>query len=146
MSAPRPTAGAPGAATDAPPYARLYKPKIRLLWWLSRRTYTLFVLRELSSVFVAWSVVYLLLLVRAVGRGPAEYQRFLDWSANPGVIVLNVVTLAFVLYHAVTFVNLTPQAMVLKVRGRRVPGRLLAGSIYLSWLLVSAFLVWLVVG
>jgi fumarate reductase subunit C len=125
--------------------ARLHKPRIRVLWWLSRRSYTLFVLRELSSVFVAWTVVYLLLLVRAVGRGPADYQRFLDWSANPWLVALNVVSLAFVLYHAITFVNLTPQAMVVRLRGHRVPGRLLAGSLYLTWLLVSAFLVWLVV-
>jgi fumarate reductase subunit C len=131
---------------SSPPYTRLYKPKVRLLWWLSRRSYTLFVLRELSSVFVAWSVVYLLLLVRAVGRGPTEYQRFLDWSTSPWLVALNVVSLAFVLYHAVTFVNLTPQAMVVRLRGRRVPPRLLAGSIYLTWLLVSVFLAWLVVG
>ena len=127
-------------------YARLYKPRFRLFWWLSRRSYTLFVLRELSSVFVAWSVVYLLLLVRAVARGPAQYSGFLDWSASPWLVALNVLSLAFVLYHAVTFVNLTPQAMVVKLRNRRVPPRLLAGSIYLTWLLVSALLVWLVVG
>lgn len=131
---------------SSPLYARLYKPKVRLLWWLSRRSYTLFVLRELSSVFVAWTVVYLLLLVRAVSGGTSEYQRFLDWSASPWLIALNVVSLAFVLYHAVTFVNLTPMAMVVKLRGRRVPPRLLTGSIYLTWLVVSAFLAWLVVG
>ena len=125
--------------------ARLYKPRVRLLWWLSRRSYTLFVLRELSSVFVAWTVVYLLLLVRAVVRGPATYQRFLDWSASPWLIAANLVALAFLLYHAITFINLTPQAMVVKVRDRRVPPRPLAGSIYLTWLLVSAFLLWLVV-
>ena len=72
--------------------ARLYKPRVRPLWWLSRRTYTLFVLRELSSAFVAWTVVYLLLLVRAVFRGPVAYQRFLDWSASPWLIALNLVT------------------------------------------------------
>jgi fumarate reductase subunit C len=131
---------------SSPPYTRLYKPKVRLLWWLSRRSYTLFVLRELSSVFVAWTVVYLLLLVRAVVGGAGPYQRFLDWSASPWLVALNAVALAFVLYHAVTFVNLTPQAMVVKLRHRRVPPRLLAGSIYLTWLLVSAFLLWLVVG
>jgi len=62
------------------------------------------------------------------------------------LVVLNVVSLAFVLYHAVTFVNLTPQAMVVRLRGRRVPPRLLVGSIYLVWLLVSVFVAWLVVG
>jgi fumarate reductase subunit C len=126
--------------------ARLYKPKVRLLWWLSRRSYALFVLRELSSVFVAWTVVFLLVLVRAASRGPAEYQRFLHWAASPWLVVLNAVALAFVLLHAITFVNLTPQAMVVRVRGRRVPGRLLAGSLYLTLLLVSGFLAWLVVG
>jgi fumarate reductase subunit C len=125
--------------------ARLYRPRVRLLWWLSRRSYAMFVLRELSSVFVAWTVVYLLLLVHAVSSGPAQYQRFLDRSANPWLVALNVISLAFVLLHAVTFVNLTPQAMVVRLRGRRVPGPLLAGSLYLTWLLVSVFLVWLVV-
>jgi succinate dehydrogenase subunit C len=122
--------------------ARLYKPRTPLLWWLRRWTYTAFVLRELSSVFVAWTVAYLLLLVRAVSLGPEAYHRFLDRSANPWLVALNVVALAFLLYHAVTFINLTPQAMVV----RRVPPRLLAGSLYLVWLLVSAVLAWLVVG
>lgn len=127
-------------------FARLYKPRIPLLWWLRRRSYTAFVLRELSSAFVAWFVVFLLLMVRAVASGPAEYERFLDQAASPWLVAVNVVALAFVLYHAVTFVNLTPQAMVVKVRGRRVPARLLAGSIYLAWFVVSALLAWLVVG
>jgi fumarate reductase subunit C len=126
--------------------ARLYKPRTPLLWWLRRWTYTAFVLRELSSVFVAWTVVYLLLLVRAVSRGPDAYHRFLDWSASPWLVALNAVALAFLLYHAVTFINLTPQAMVVSLGPRRVPPRLLAGSLYLGWLLVSAVLVWLVVG
>ena len=130
---------------SVPPLVRLYRRRTPLFWWLSRRTYTMFVLRELSSVFVAWTVVYLLLLVRAVDRGPVAYQHFLDWSASWWLVALNVVALAFVLYHAVTFVNLTPQAMVVKLRGRRVPPRLLAGSMYLAWLAVSAFLIWLVV-
>ncbi len=125
--------------------ARLYRPRIRLLWWLSRRSYTMFVLRELSSVFVGWTVVYLLLLIRAVGRGPEPYQRFLDWSASPWLVTLNVVTLAFLLLHTVTFINLTPQAMVVRLRGRRVPGPLLAGSLYLALVVVSAVLAWLVV-
>jgi hypothetical protein len=36
------------------------------LWWGRRRSYALFVMRELSSVFVAWFVVYLLLLVGVI--------------------------------------------------------------------------------
>ena len=90
--------------------------------------------------------MYLLLLIKAVADGPVAYQGFLHWSASPWAIALNVVTAAFLLYHTVTFINLTPQAMVVQVRGRRVPPRLLLGPLYLAWLVVSAVLVWLVVG
>ena len=50
-------------------------------WWLRKRTYFVFVMRELSSLFVAWYVLFLLLLVRAVDRGDAAYADFLDWAA-----------------------------------------------------------------
>ncbi|HZN73185.1 MAG TPA: hypothetical protein VFC00_16080 [Micromonosporaceae bacterium] len=127
-------------------FARLYKPRMSVFWWMSRPTYLMFVLRELSSVFVAWFIVYLLLFARAVGQGPEQYQRFLDWAASPWLIALNIVAFLFVVYHAITFANLTPQAMVVKLRGRTVPGPLMAASVYVGWLVVSAILAWLVVG
>src|SRR5918999_1220476 len=97
-------------------------------WWLQRRAYVAFVAREISSVFIAWSVVLLLMLVRAVGQGEDSYRQFLAWAATPAVLLLNVVSLAFVLFHAVTWFNLAPSALVVRVRGRRVPGALIAAS------------------
>src|SRR5262249_61247232 len=99
---------------------RWYRRRMSVFWWVSRRSYLIFVLRELSSVFVAWSVVFLLLLVRAVSQGGPEYQRFVDWSSAPWMLALNVVALAFVVFHAITWFNLAPQAMAVRVRGRRV--------------------------
>jgi fumarate reductase subunit C len=117
-----------------------------ILWWLRRRSYLLFVAREVSSVFVAWFVVYLLLLVRAVGQGEDSYRRFLDWSANPFVLTLNVVTLLFVVLHAVTWFNLAPKAMVVKVRGRRLPPAFVAAAHFGAWAVVSAVVAWIVLG
>ena len=130
----------------SPLEARYYRRRVPLLWWARRRSYTIFMLRELSSVFVALFVVELLLLVRAASRGAAAYQGFLDALANPAVIVVNVVALAFVLLHAVTFVNLTPRAMVVRIRGRTVPARAVLVGVYVGWLVVTAYLIWLVVG
>jgi fumarate reductase subunit C len=124
----------------------LYQPKVSRLWWLRRRSYTLFVLRELSSLFVGWFVVFLLLLIRAVGQGEADYQRFLDWAANPLVLLLNLVALAFVTLHAVTWFNLAPKAMVVKVRGQRVPPRMIAMSQFGGWAFVSLVLAVVLVG
>ena len=74
---------------------RLYRPRISTWWWTRKRTYLVFVMRELSSIFIAWLVLYLVLLVYAVGRGEAAYRSFLDWASSPWVIALNVVGLAF---------------------------------------------------
>jgi fumarate reductase subunit C len=124
---------------------RAYHPEMSRLWWLRRRSYVFFVLRELSSIFVAWSVVFLLLLVRALAQGGADYAAFLDWAANPGVVALNVVTLAFLVLHSVTWFNLTPAATVVKLRGRRVPPVAIAGGAYAAWAVVTVLVVVLVV-
>lgn len=141
-------------STESDLQVRLYRQPVPRFWWLRRRSYLLFVLRELSSLFVAWFVAYLLVLVYTVGDGESSYQRFLDWSANPFVIALNVVALGFVLLHAVTFFQAAPQTTVVRLRGRmvpaaqrgrRVPATLLAAPIFAGWVVVSAFLIWLVV-
>jgi fumarate reductase subunit C len=130
-----------------PPYTdyhpRWYRAHVSTWWWLGRPSYVAFILRELSSVFVAWSVVFLLLLVRAVGKGSSSYAEFLGWADTPWVVVLNVVTLAFVVYHAVTWFQLTPAAMVVRLRGRRLPGVAIAASAYAGWVVVSVFVAWL---
>ncbi len=127
-------------------HPRWYRRRISTYWWLKRRSYLAFILRELSSIFVAWFVVYLLLLVRAVGRGDESYQQFLSWSGSAGILLLNVVTLFFVVFHAITWFNLAPQAMVVRVRGKRVPGILIAGLNYAAWAVVSALLAWIILG
>jgi fumarate reductase subunit C len=148
-----------------------YRQPVSRLWWLKKRTYFLFVMRELSSIFVAWFAVFLMIMVFAIGRGEASYQKFLNWASSPIVIVINIVALAFLVLHTVTWFALTPQAMVVRsplgsrqvpamkevrVAGRFVPaatvirvgGRVPAGMVvasqYLGLIVVSAFIAWLV--
>ncbi|TCO44605.1 fumarate reductase subunit C [Kribbella antiqua] len=123
---------------------RSYRRPIALFWWLSRRSYLLFVLRELSAVFVAWFVVYLLLLVNAIGDGAPSYARFVDWSGSSWVLVLNLIALAFVLLHVVTWFGLAPRAMVVRLRGHRIPPPQIVAAHYLAWLLLSAIVAWVV--
>jgi fumarate reductase subunit C len=125
-------------------HPRWYRRPMSTLWWLERRSYLVFILRELSSVFVAWFVVFLLLLVRAVGRGEAAYDDFLDQAASPGLVVLNLVGFAFLVLHTVTWFMLTPKAMVVSVRGRRVPAAAILAGQYAGLAVVSAFIYWLV--
>jgi fumarate reductase subunit C len=112
-------------------------------WWLERWPYTKFILRELSSVFVAWSVIVILVQIRAVGSGPADYAEFQEWLRNPFVVALNAISFAFVVFHAITWFNLAPTAMAIRAGGRRVPDALIAGPNYVAWLVISAAVAWL---
>ena len=82
-------------------------------WWLRRASYFAFILRELSSIFVGWFAVYLLLLVRAVSQEHPATRR--SWIGRPaggaGVELREPV----VQYHAITWFNLAPKAMVVRV-------------------------------
>jgi fumarate reductase subunit C len=129
-----------------PYHPRWLRPRVSTYWWLRRGSYFVFILRELSSLFVAWSVVYLLSLIRAVGSGEATYLAFLEWASHPVVLALNVITLFFLVFHTITWFNLAPQAMVVKVGKARVPGLLIAGSNYAAWVVLSAGLAWVILG
>jgi fumarate reductase subunit C len=130
------------SATDFQP--RWYRRRPSTFWFAERRSYRLFVLRELSSLFVAWFVVFLLLLVRAIGAGPLAYREFAAWSAQPWVLALNIVAWLFVLLHAVTWFAVAPDAIALRVRGLRVPRHRIIIAHYAVWALVSAFMAWLI--
>ena len=132
------------AYTDYHP--RWLRSRPSTYWWLGRPAYVSFITRELSSIFIAWFVVYLLLLVRAVARGDADYQQFLAWSRHPAVLALNVVTLFFVVFHAVTWFNLAPKAMVVHLGGKRLPPWVISVSNYGAWVVATAFVAWLLLG
>ena len=125
---------------------RVLPPHISTLWWLERGTYFTFILREMSCVFVAWFVAYLLLLVRAVGQGDAAYEQLLAWSATTPILLLNIVSLLFVIFHTVTFFDAAPQAMVVKVGPIPVPGSLVLAGHYAGWVAASAVVCWLLLG
>lgn len=121
-----------------PYHPRWYRRRVSVWWWLESRSYASFVVRELTSVFVAFFALVLLWQVRAVGHGPEAYSRFLARMQTPLFLVLNGVALLFVLFHSVTWFNLAPTAMVVRLRGKRVPDLVVAGANYAAWLVLSA--------
>jgi fumarate reductase subunit C len=124
--------------------SRWYRPRVSTYWWLWRWPYLKFILRELSSIFVAYFVVLTLLQLWALGDGPEAYAGFQQRLKTPGVIALNGVSLLFVLFHTITWFNLAPRAMVVRLRGKRMPDLLIAGSNYVVWLVVSVAVAWLI--
>ncbi|HEV3375015.1 MAG TPA: hypothetical protein VG051_04875 [Candidatus Acidoferrum sp.] len=134
---------APGYTLNHP---RWYRARVSTYWWLHQWVYLKFVLRESTSVFVAFFVVTTLMQLRALSRGPQAYENFQKWLQNPLVIALNVVSFLFVLYHSVTWLSLAPKAMAVRIRGKRVPDLLITGTNYAAWLVISAVVAWFLLG
>ena len=131
-----------GGAAYTEYHPRWYRRRVSTYWWLSRWPYLRFILRELSSLAVASFVVITLLQLCSLAAGPQAYAEFQEWLKQPLVIVLNLVSFPFVLFHTITWFNLAPSAVALRVRGLRVPDLLISGPNYAAWLIVSAVVAW----
>ena len=125
-------------------HPRWYRTRVSTYWWTSQWSYLKFILRELSSLSVAYFVVLTLLQLHALSQGPASYAAFQGWLKTPLAITLNLVSLFFVLFHTITWFNLAPTAMAVRVRGKRVPDLLIAAPNYVAWLTISVVVTWLI--
>ncbi|MCW4354371.1 fumarate reductase subunit C [Hoyosella sp. YIM 151337] len=125
--------------------SKQYRAPLGLLWWTRRRSYLIFALRELSCIFVAWFVAYMLVFVHAVGQGPLRYAEFLELAGRPWVLAINVLALAFVVVHAVTWFQLAPKAMVVRAGDQPVPPGAVVAAHFGAWLAVSLLVLWVIV-
>ena len=126
-------------------HPKWYRPRVPIFWWLHKRSYVVFIGRELTSVFVAYSAVVLLVLVLALDRGEAAYLEVMNWLSRPAVLAAHVLVLLMVLFHAITWLNLAPMAIVVKIGGRRVPAAAVLSGHYLAWLVCTGFVAWVLI-
>jgi fumarate reductase subunit C len=118
-------------------HPRWYRRRVSVWWWLRKWSYAGFVLREFTSVFVAFFALVYLWQLSAVAQGPVAYAQFIARLKTPLFLALNTVAFLFVLFHTITWLNLTPKAMVVRLRGTRVPDAVIIGLNYAAWLVVS---------
>jgi len=134
------------AAKTTPHYTdyhpRWYRRRVSTYWWLGSWPYVRFILRELSSLAVAFFVILTLTQIYALGQGPQVYAELQEWLRQPAVIGLNVVVLLFAIFHTITWFNAAPKAMAVRLGGKRVPQWAVAAPHYAAWLAASAVVAW----
>lgn len=131
------------APPHTPYHPRWYRTRVSTYWWMQQWSYFRFVLRELTSLGVAYSCVILLCWIRALSLGPEAYEVLEKRLASPVLLLLTVISLLLVLFHTITWFRLSAHAMVVRVGGKRIPGVLISASNYVAWLVVSGMLAWL---
>lgn len=131
----------------APKYhPRWHRRRMSVWWWLESGRYTRFVLRELTSVCVAWTALVLIALAWAVRGGPARLAAFAAWVDSPWVAAINVLALGGLVFHSVTWFGLAPRAMAVRLGTRRVPDPVIVCVNLGAWIVVSAALLWWAAG
>jgi len=129
----------------SPPEDLLYRPHMSPWWWLQRKNYFLFMVRELSAVFVGLFALICLVGVYRLSQGEDTYQLYLSALQTPAARVLFVVILLFSLYHTLTWIHLTPMIMVVRIGSKTVPPILVLIASYLAWMVISLILFYLLV-
>src|SRR4030095_16377541 len=84
-------------------HPRWYRRRVSVWWWLQNRSYARFVLRELTSVFVAFFAVLYLWQLHALAQGPEAYGQFLARLRTPRFLIVDTVAFVFVLFHTITW-------------------------------------------
>ena len=123
---------------------KLYIRKMQGNWWLTRRAYILFMVRELTAVFVGASAVLLLVGIWCFSEGAEPFNNFMELLQRPYFKAFHIVAFAAAVFHTCTWFNVTPKVLVVRIGENRVPGALIAAGHYAMWLAVSAVTAWLI--
>ena len=124
----------------------MYIRPVSNTWWLEKKQYILFIIRELTSIFVAGYCLFLLFFILKFGDENGSYNLLINFLKSPLNLVLHLISFPFILYHTITWFNLTPKIMILQIGEEKVPKELIVGLVYISWGLLSLILIWLILG
>lgn len=129
-----------------PHHPKWYRRRMPIFWWVRKFRYFRFIARELTSLAVGYSAVLLLVHMWALARGAETWAALWAWHQTPVVVAFHVLVLLALLFHAITWFGLAPQALALKVGGRRVPDGLVLAGHYAVWLAASTLVAWALLG
>jgi fumarate reductase subunit C len=103
-------------------------------WWLQKKNYVLYMIRELTAVFAALWVVLFLAMLPQLKTNPAVMR-------SPAWIVFSLIALVFVLYHAFTWFNLMGTVLYFRPGKAPIPGSVIIGTMMVVWIAVSLLII-----
>ncbi|HEY4028598.1 MAG TPA: hypothetical protein VGO86_19380 [Candidatus Dormibacteraeota bacterium] len=128
--------GAPGPA--ARPRTHPYRQPFT--WWLRRRGYVLYMIRELSALPIAvWWVLFLVEVAR-LRSGPSGYQPLEGWF-----VAVSVVCLAAALWHTYTFLSLAGLIMRIPLGEGNVPAKTIVRAAFGGFVVLTAVIAGLMI-
>jgi fumarate reductase subunit C len=107
-------------------------------WWLHNRHLVKFMIRELTSVFVAGYAIFLMVMIYQANRGGAAFFQFYTNVLQSGWVKAYCgISLVFVLFHSITSFNAAPTIMAPRWGEDKIDPRIIIAANYGLWLIIS---------
>ena len=114
-------------------------------WWLTNLHYFIFMMRELSAVFIALFLFQFMQIPGHLLIHADTWAECHDWFMKPGVIAFNTVALLFAVLHTVTFFQAGAVIMPMKIGKNPVPAAAMVGGNLAGCVALTVGLIWLLV-
>ncbi len=123
------------------------KPYVREVsrygWFLRNPRYRRYMAREVTCVFIGLHALILLVALKRLSEGREAWGAFLHNLTGPAGVVLQLVILAFAVYHSTSWFNVTPKAMPVQIGEQFLPGAVIIGAHYAAWLIATVTVLFL---
>lgn len=116
-----------------------YTREMKRTWWMAKPFYRFYMVRELTVLPMILFTLFLTFGLGALVKGPEAWQSWLDFMANPIVILIDIVALLGSLFHAYTFFDMMTSVLPIKLRGKQLDNRLYTGAMWVAVLAVTVF-------
>lgn len=88
-----------------------YVREVTPTWWKSWDFYKFYMVREATALPTVWFCIVLLYGTVCLGKDNGFTENFIPFLQNPLVVILNIISLAGMLLHAVTLFDMTGEVM-----------------------------------
>jgi fumarate reductase subunit C len=116
------------------------RPYVRSMdgWWRRDPFFVRYMIREGSAVFLALYACVLLWGLWALARAQAAYEAWQAALAHPLMMLLHLVALVLVSYHAYTWWKVSPKTMpTLRMGGKAIAQSTISAVGWAAWIAVS---------
>ncbi|SUT99683.1 fumarate reductase subunit C [Actinobacillus lignieresii] len=107
---------------------KAYVREMKANWWTKSSFYKMYMVREATCLATVWFC--LVLLHGVISLGGESLDGFISFLQNPIVFILNVISIAALLYHAATLYVMTPQVLTFIVKNERVNPNILKNALW----------------
>ncbi len=120
-----------------------YLKRTSRLWWLRNPRYFLYMLREISSLFVFLYILVFLGLLLFLGN-EASYEALRALVVSRPFVIFTLVTLAFALLHSATWWRLTSRVLQVPYWDRTLSPLTVLLLLLVGWALASLAVYYLI--